>query len=151
MVLKIREKGDPILNAECVEMIPEDIVDGQTFWFVMDMFDTLTHYGGIGLAANQVGVNKRLFVIGLHDDLQLVMVNPKILEFKDWSGGEEGCLSIPGEMFLISRAKKIKIKFTNLQNETKIIIVDDPILARIIQHETDHLDGVLICDKQTSS
>ena len=147
MILKIREIGDPILKAECIEMIPDDITSNETFWFVMDMFDTMTHYDGIGLAANQVGVNKRLIAVQLNDRLQLAMVNPKILEYKNWSDDEEGCLSIPDKKFIISRAQKIKIKFVNLQNETKITVIDDPLIARIIQHEVDHLNGLLLEDK----
>jgi peptide deformylase len=101
---------------------------------------------GIGLAANQIGVSKRILVIDV--GRALAMINPTIWEYKNWVMGEEGCLSIPDENYEIKRATWIKVKFTNVLGQEHEVVIDDPIIARVIQHEVDHLDGILICDKK---
>jgi peptide deformylase len=147
MILNIEKRGSPVLHSECVDLTPSEIKDERLARLVMDMLETAKHHDGIGLAANQVGVNKNLFIVTLGDNLQLALINPKILKATNWATKEEGCLSVPDENFLVSRARKIRIEFTNLNNEKMQLDVDDHLIARVIQHEVDHLKGILICDK----
>ena len=146
MILGVRKIGDPILKQRCEPFSNSEIEDHDSLIrLITDMANVMNESGGIGLAANQIGVSKRILVIDV--GTMLAMINPIIWEFKDWAEDEEGCLSIPGKMYNVKRATWIKIKFTNIYGQEHEIVVDDPILARVIQHEVDHLDGILICDK----
>lgn len=145
MIINVRRIGDPILKQRCEPVVAADINEDLTNSLIMDMIETMREHDGIGLAANQIGVSKRILVIDI--GVPLAMINPTIWEFKNWVVGEEGCLSIPGENYEINRATWIKIKFTNLQGQEHRVIIDDRIIARVVQHEVDHLDGILLCDK----
>lgn len=104
---------------------------------------------GIGLAAPQIGVSKRVVAIGLPVGLMLspfVMIDPKVV----WRSGNrtalaEGCLSIPGKRFLVRRPDKVKVSFTDLDGRRRLVEAGG-LAAKCLQHEIDHLDGVLICD-----
>lgn len=118
-----------------------------------EMLKTMRQAHGIGLAAPQIGELLRLVVVeqlpGM--DSPLVLINPKILHYS-WRKdvAEEGCLSIPGEYGLVKRSVSIKCEFINLNNQ-KIKIKVSGLLARVIQHEVDHLNGILFIDKKIKS
>lgn len=123
---------------------------------VKDMFDTMHQSNGIGLAANQVGVDKQILVVDISDmesgkgTKPIVVINPEILEEDGDVELEEGCLSIPDVREKVWRAEKIKLKYhdTNLKEQ---ILDADGWLARVLQHEIDHLNGVLFTDHLTAA
>lgn len=112
-----------------------------------DMFDTMYDEQGIGLAATQVDVHKRLVVIDLQDDRHepLVLVNPEIIERQGETISEEGCLSVPEYRADVPRAERIRVRAQNLDGETFELDADG-LLAICIQHELDHLRGILFVD-----
>jgi peptide deformylase len=113
---------------------------------VVDMFDTMYAHKGIGLAAPQIALSQRLTVIdvsaGEHEADKLVLINPEIIHRDGSQIGEEGCLSIPGFREDVKRAKNVTIRAQNTKGETFEVSGDD-LLARAMQHEIDHLNGVL--------
>ena len=114
---------------------------------VDDMFDTMYQEEGIGLAAPQVDILQRIITIDIEGDKQnqLVLINPEILASEGETGIEEGCLSIPGHRALVPRKEKVKVKALNRQGE-EVIYDADGLFAICIQHEIDHLNGVLFVD-----
>ncbi|AAP96618.1 peptide deformylase [[Haemophilus] ducreyi] len=126
---------------------PVTQVDDELNQFIDDMFDTMYQEGGIGLAASQVGVLKRVITIDIEGDKtnQVVLINPEILESCGETGIEEGCLSIPGYRALVPRKEKITVKALNRQGEEVIYHADD-LFAICIQHEIDHLNGIVFVD-----
>ena len=100
---------------------------------------------GVGLAAPQVGVRKRVVVIDVEDGNQYVLINPEILETSGSQTGQEGCLSVPGKCGQVTRADHVKAKALN-ENMEEYVIEADGLLARCILHECDHLDGKLYVD-----
>jgi peptide deformylase len=148
MILKIVKVPDPILESKTAlvkEITPEILK------LVKDMIDTCRKAQGIGLAAPQIGKSLRLCIINLeHLGLPpFALINPKIVR-TSWKkiNMEEGCLSIPGLYGMVKRPAKITIKATNIEGrETKFEA--DGILARVLQHEIDHLDGVLFTSKMS--
>ncbi len=142
MSLKIRLYPDPVLRrrAESIERITDEIRA-----LADQMTETLIKRVGYGLAAPQVGVLKRLIIVDVEDDFY-VLANPIILEQSaERALGIEGCLSIPGIEAEIERAKRIRVEGLTLKNE-KILIDAEDLLARVLQHEIDHLNGVLFID-----
>lgn len=123
---------------------PVTQVDKELNRFIDDMFDTMYEHEGIGLAAPQVGILKRVITIDIEGDKtdQVVLINPEIIESSGETGIEEGCLSIPGHRALVPRKEKVKVKALNRQGE-EIIFEADDLFAICIQHEIDHLNGVL--------
>lgn len=151
-ILPIKIYSDPILRkkAQSVKKISE--VDKK---FIADMIETMYAKDGIGLAATQVGVNKRICVISAtalggnytqNKGGELVIINPKIIKRSGSQIMEEGCLSLPGISAETKRALKVKVIFCDLEGR-EIKMDTEGLLARIIQHETDHLDGVLFIDR----
>lgn len=144
MVLKVVKYGDPILERKC-ELITE-FNTPELHKLVEDMFETMYSARGVGLAAPQVAVGKRLTVIdvtaGEEGGERLVLINPEIIAKDGTVVGEEGCLSIPGFREDIKRAKKVRARAQNVMGEFFEIEGED-MLARAIQHESDHLNGVL--------
>ena len=137
-IRNIRTLGDDILRAkakEITEMTPriEELID--------DMFDTMYEANGVGLAAPQVGIRKRLVVIDCGDD-PIVLINPVVLE----TSGLEGCLSVPGKTGEVTRPNYAKVKALN-ENMEEIIVEGEELLARCLLHEIDHLDGIMYVDK----
>ncbi|WP_166238112.1 peptide deformylase [Paenibacillus turpanensis] len=111
-----------------------------------DMADTMYDAEGVGLAAPQIGILKRVIVIDVGDDNGLIeMVNPEILEMDGEQFGPEGCLSIPGLNGDVKRAMRVKVKGLNRHGE-EIVIEGTELLARAFQHEVDHLNGILFTD-----
>ena len=119
---------------------------------VEDMFDTMYKRGGVGLAANQVGVLKRVVVIDLHSRTekegkeQIVLINPEIVAQEGEVVKEEGCLSLPGLYKKVKRAAYVKVKAQNLEGE-EFEIEGEGLLARALQHEIDHLKGIVFIDR----
>ncbi len=139
----IRLFGDPVLKQRARKV---EEIDGGLATLVDTMYDTMDEAAGLGLAAPQVGVQKRLFTYEIEDSGPSVIVNPEIVE----SSGEwvynEGCLSVPGLQFEIVRPRFVTLRGLDLDgNET--VIEADELLARLFQHEIDHLDGVLLLDR----
>jgi len=142
-VTPIRLFGDPILRSPADPVVDFDL---ELRRLVRDMTDTLLDAQGAGLAAPQVGVGLRVFVFDV-DDVQGHLINP-VLEFPDAEeqDGQEGCLSIPGVYIDTVRRQHVIAKgYTELGDPVQI--VGDGMMARCLQHETDHLDGVLFLDR----
>ena len=112
---------------------------------IEDMIETMYEANGVGLAAPQVGVLKRIVVIDVGEGL-IVMINPVILETSGSQTGDEGCLSVPGKAGQVTRPNYVKVKFLNEDME-ECIIEGEELLARAICHETEHLDGHLYTEK----
>lgn len=151
-IIPITVYGDQILRTT-----PEKIkkVDDQLIVDIQNMFNTMRNASGIGLAANQVGINKSLFIVdispveGYEETKPLVMINPEIVLFSDETTFyEEGCLSLPLLNADVERPEKIKVKFLDTDENEQIIEADE-LLARVIQHEYDHLIGKMIPDRVT--
>ncbi|WP_439236490.1 peptide deformylase [Lonepinella koalarum] len=115
--------------------------------FIDNMFETMYEHEGIGLAATQVNVHQRVITIDIDGDKtnQIVLINPEILQSSGEAGIEEGCLSIPGFRGLVPRKEKVTVKALNRQGE-EFTFETDGLLAICIQHEIDHLNGVLFVD-----
>lgn len=126
---------------------PVTQVDDELNKFIDDMFETMYEHEGIGLAAPQVAVQKRVITIDIEGDKtnQVVLINPEILESSGETGIEEGCLSIPGHRALVPRKEKVKVKALNRKGE-EVIYDADGLFAICIQHEIDHLNGILFVD-----
>ncbi len=145
MKLPIVTHPNPVLRAHSTE-IAEATDEIKTLAY--NMIETMVAAQGVGLAAPQVGKTIRLIIVG--DKAQLPMINPVITARsfrKDVM--EEGCLSIPGVSVAVKRSTGITVQYTNLDGE-RISLKQKGFLARVIQHEVDHLDGILIIDKVTS-
>ena len=146
MKLEVRLLGDPVLRARAGEVA--EITD-QTRQLIRDMFETMYAEEGVGLAAPQVGISERIIVVDpQQDDLPaFALVNPVILEFsKETEKGEEGCLSIPGVRDLVERSYHIIARGVTPEGEERHLDLEG-LPARIVQHEVDHLDGVLFIDR----
>jgi peptide deformylase len=137
----IRIVGDPVLVERASDVTE---IDGRFVKLVDDMFTTMYDAPGVGLAAPQVGVGKRFFVYDEGDDPS-VLINPSITGSDgEWSYSE-GCLSIPGLHFEIVRPRRIEVTGVDLDGNEVVFEAED-FLARVIQHELDHLDGVLMLE-----
>lgn len=142
-LLKIREIGDPVLRSKAKKI---DEVNKKTNDLIDNMFETMYAEEGVGLAAPQVGMLKRIAVVDIREENKIVLINPEIIEEEGKAIMEEGCLSIPGEIGDVIRAEKIKVR--SLDREGKVVEFEaEGFEARAIQHEIDHLDGVLFVDK----
>lgn len=145
--MKIYKLGEEILREKCEPVKPEEIND-ELRSVLNEMFETMISANGVGLAAPQVGINKRFFVAMADDEIRRVFINPTIIKTStDLVDYEEGCLSIPGVYENIKRPSKVSVSATNENGKHFTIEEADGILARIIQHENDHLDGVLYIDR----
>ena len=145
-VREIVKYGDLILRKQCRDV--EDIFSVSTL--VEDMFDTMYEEDGIGLAANQIGEDLNLFVIDIsHKDeaeKPRVFINSKIIDKKGECLSVEGCLSIPGIQVELKRSEFITLQYYSLEGEQKKREFND-LMARAIQHEMDHLNGIFIIDR----
>ena len=143
----VRVYGDPALRTKAK---PITEFDGSLLELVTDLYQTMTAYNGVGLAANQVGVVQRVLVIDLPIDdetrARFALVNPELSERTGTETGEEGCLSIPGIYEDVKRAKTLRVRGLN-EHGKPLDFVAEGFLARAIQHEVDHLDGVLFVDR----
>lgn len=138
----IRVKGDDVLGKVCKE-VPKMTL--RTKMLIDDMLDTMYDASGVGLAAPQVGVLKRIVVIDVGEG-PIVMINPEILETSGEQTGEEGCLSVPGKYGIVTRPNYVKARALNEDME-EYTIEGEGLLARAICHELDHLDGHLYVEK----
>ncbi|MBQ7247341.1 MAG: peptide deformylase [Lachnospiraceae bacterium] len=146
-VRNIREIGDEILrkHAKPVEQMTERVAR-----LIEDMFDTMYEADGVGLAAPQVGILRRIFVVDTTMDesepQRYVMINPEILEKDGEQEGMEGCLSVPGKHAVVKRANRVKVRAQD-ENMEWFELEAEGLLARAIQHEYDHLDGIMYVDR----
>ena len=141
---EIRLVGDPVLRTRCPEVTD---IDGALARLANDMITTMYEAPGVGLAANQVGVQKRLFVYDIQDGTgPKVVINPVLADVRDEWEYEEGCLSVPGLSWPIVRAKEVHLTGLDLDGN-ELSIEGDELLARVFQHETDHLDGMLLLER----
>ena len=138
----IRVFGDPVLKQRAKDVTD---VDGALVRVVNTMVDTMYDASGVGLAAPQVGVQKRLFTYDVGDGAQ-VLINPEIVETEGEWAYEEGCLSIPGFHFEIVRPKLVTITGVDIDGD-EVVVQGDELLGRVFLHELDHLDGVLMLDR----
>src|SRR4051812_4613967 len=140
---QIRLYGDPVLKQRAADVTE---VDSRLVRLVDDMIPTMYEAAGLGLAAPQVGVQKRLFVYDLHDDTgPKVVINPTISEARGEWVYEEGCLSVPGLHWDIVRPKEVHLTGLDLDGN-EVSFEADELLARLFQHELDHLEGKLLID-----
>lgn len=140
----IRLVGDPVLRQAASEVTE---IDGRLVRLAQDMITTMYEAPGIGLAAPQVGVQKRMFVYDIHDDQgPRTIVNPVISETRGEWVFEEGCLSVPGLSWEIVRPKEVHLTGIDLDGN-EVSFEADELLARMFQHEVDHLDGLLLLDR----
>ncbi len=141
--------GDPVLHRPS-EPVPE--IDGSVAELLQDMVETMYAASGVGLAANQVGVTRRIAVIDLSvgarpEDL-LVLINPEIVEVQGSVSEEEGCLSFPGITEILARPERVVMRALNLDGAA-YTLDGTGLMARAICHEVDHLNGVLFVDRLT--
>ena len=157
-ILKVARMGHPVLRTRAREVDPTEIRSPQIQRLIDDMFDTMREYQGVGLAAPQVHESVRIFVAGFADDPEdeeddapkvplMALINPEITPVpgelvEDW----EGCLSIPDIRGRVPRARQVSVKVYDRRGK-RIEIRASGFTARVIQHETDHLDGVLFFDR----
>ena len=143
MALDIRMFGDPVLNTPAA---PVESFDGSLAHLAEEMLLTMREHEGVGLAANQVGRLKRILVAAVEDE-EFVIVNPVVEEAAETTGKDlEGCLSIPGIQVEVERPTEVKISGQD-PSGAPLQIEASGLVARIFQHEIDHLDGVLILDR----
>ena len=140
-IRNLRFEGDPILrktSKEVKEITPK-IVE-----LVDDMLETMYEANGVGLAAPQVGILKRIVVIDVspEGDQPIILINPEVIEKSGEQTGYEGCLSVPGKTGIVTRANYCKVKALN-ENMEEIIVEGEELLARALQHEIAHLEGEL--------
>jgi len=150
MVLEVKTFPDKILR---VKSQPVTEIDESIIKLLDDMVQTMHASNGVGLAAPQVGISKRIIVIdtsaGEDESMILRVINPEIFNEEGEQLGEEGCLSVPGEYEHVRRAEKITVKALDL-NGKPYTLEAEGFLARVFQHEVDHLDGVLFIDRLPS-
>lgn len=143
-IREIRKDSDPVLRKTSR---PVEAITDRIKILVEDMIETMYEAEGVGLAAPQVGILKRVIVVDLYDDTGIkVLINPEIMEEEGSYLDTEGCLSIPGVSGYVERPQRLKVKGLNLKGE-EIIIEGEGLLSRALCHEIDHLNGVLFTDK----
>lgn len=144
--LEIRLMGNPVLRerAEAIDAVTDDVRD-----LARDMFDTMYGEDGVGLAANQVGVMRRLIVVDPREEgvAPRALVNPRVVSAgEETDRAEEGCLSIPGLREIVERKSSVVVEALDLEGEL-VRIEAEGLHARVLLHEIDHLDGVLFLDR----
>jgi peptide deformylase len=143
----VRIYGDPVLRQKAREVTG---VDETVRQLIEDLRDTMRAYNGVGLAANQIGVAQRVLVVDVPVDdehrVQLALVNPTVRQRSGTETGEEGCLSIPGIWEDVTRARKVVVEGLD-ETGRAVSIPAEGYLSRALQHEVDHLDGVLFVDR----
>ena len=138
----IRVIGDSVLNKKCKEV---KAVNDRTKVLIEDMIDTMREANGVGLAAPQIGVLKRIVVIEIEPENVYVLVNPVILEQDGEQEGYEGCLSVPGKSGIVKRPNHVKVKAFDI-DMNEYTLEGEGLLARAICHECAHLEGELYVD-----
>ncbi|MCR4900555.1 MAG: peptide deformylase [Treponema sp.] len=144
MILEVVKLGEDILRQKA-QPVPE--VNDEIRQLAQDMFETMEAYDGVGLACPQIGKSLRMFVLTADDDIKRVFINPQIIQTSsEMSDYDEGCLSIPQVYETITRPAKVTVQALN-EKGRPFTLEADGLLARIIQHEYDHLDGILYIDR----
>ena len=141
-IRQIRVQGDDVLTKVCR---PVKEITPRIATLIEDMIDTMYEYDGVGLAAPQVGILKRIVTIDIGEG-PIVLINPEILETSGEQTGEEGCLSVPGKWGIVTRPNYVKVRALNEEME-EFEIEGEGLLARAFCHEIDHLSGHLYVDK----
>lgn len=141
---EIRVLPDPVLRTPCEEITT---IDERVRSLVADLVETVDYEGRAGLAANQIGVSLRAFSWNIEDEIGYVL-NPRIVELseEDYQDGDEGCLSVPGLWYPTRRAWYAKVVGTDLDGG-EVVVEGTELMARCLQHECDHLDGMLYLDR----
>lgn len=141
---EIRTIGDPVLRTPC-DPITE--IDDRVRSLVEDLLETVDHEGRAGLAANQIGVSLRAFSWNIEDEIGYVL-NPRIvaLSEEEYQDGDEGCLSVPGLWYPTRRAWYARVEGEDLDGK-QVVVEGVELMARCLQHEVDHLDGMLYIDR----
>ena len=155
-ILPVAQRGEAILNLTAAEVTKSELNSEWLNQLAVAMHDTMTERNGVGIAAPQVYVSKRVIIVASRSNLRypdapemdaVVMVNPEILESSEATVlGEEGCLSVPDERGQVARAETVKVRYLTMQGEP-IETIYKGFAARIVQHEVDHLDGVLFIQR----
>ena len=144
--MRITKLGEDILRQKAVPFEMEEIND-ELRSFIDEMFDTMNEANGVGLAGPQAGISKRIFVVVADDEVRRVFINPQIISTSSELGDyDEGCLSVPGVYETVQRPVKVSVQAYN-ENGKLFTLDADGLLARIIQHEYDHLEGMLFIDR----
>jgi peptide deformylase len=141
-IAAIRVYGDPVLNSRTTEVTE---IDGRIVALVERMIETMYAAPGVGLAANQIGVQRRIFVYDVGDGPTAV-INPEIVELEGEWTFEEGCLSVPGLSWEITRPNRVHLRGVDLDGK-ELSIEAEELVGRVFQHEIDHLDGLLLIDR----
>ena len=141
--LKIVKVGDEVLRKKCR---PVEVINQRTLQLLDDMAETMRDAQGVGLAAPQVGVLRRIVVIEVEEGNLIELINPKIIAYAGEQDGTEGCLSVPNKWGTVKRPMHVTVRATNRHGE-EFEITGSELLARAFCHEIDHLDGVLYADK----
>ena len=141
-IRQIRELGDDILRKKCK---PVTSMSLRTKIFINDMLDTMYEANGVGLAAPQVGVLKRLVIVDVGEG-PIIMLNPEIIHTEGEQTDHEGCLSVPGKMGTVTRPNVVTVRFQDPEMNWQEVTGTE-LLARAFCHELDHLDGVMYVDK----
>ena len=145
-VRKIVTYPAEILEQHCE---PVTMFDKKLAKLLSDMYDTMIEFDGVGLAAPQIGINKRIAIVSIDDDMETIeLINPEVIETSGEQTGAEGCLSFPDIYGEVTRPNFVKIKAQNRKGREMIIEAEE-FLARAILHEIDHLNGVLFTTKVT--
>ncbi len=140
----IRKDGDPILRKMCK---PQEVFDDRLALLVQDMIETMYEADGVGLAAPQIGVIKRIAVVDVYDDTGVkVLINPEIVEMRGEQCDLEACLSVPGHSGYVKRPQWVRVKAQDVKGNP-VEYTGEDLLAVAFCHEIDHLDGVLFIDK----
>ena len=144
--LQIRKVGDEALRKVCR---PVDAITPRILTLLDDMIETMRAADGVGLAAPQVGILRRIVVIEVEPGQVIELINPKIIAFSGEQDGQEGCLSVPGRWGMVKRPMHVTVRALNRKGE-EFEITGHELLARCFCHELDHLDGALYIDKAYS-
>ena len=143
-IRNLRYEGDEILKKKSRDV---EVIDEKIQILIDDMIETMHKYNGVGLAAVQVGILKRVVVIDLYDDNgPIVLINPVILKTKGEHEVDEGCLSFPNQFAKVMRPEEVVAEYTDRDGKRKKIKAKD-LLAQAISHEVDHLEGEVFIDK----
>ena len=141
--LQIRKVGDECLRKACR---PVDAITPRVLTLLDDMLETMRAANGVGLAAPQVGILRRIVVIEVEPGEVYELINPKIIAYSGEQDGQEGCLSVPGRWGMVKRPMHVTVRALNRKGE-EVEITGHELLARCFCHELDHLDGTLYIDK----
>ena len=142
-IYPIRTFGDPVLRSPTK---PIEEIDDAVRVLAQDMIETMYDAPGVGLAANQIGIQRRIAVFDAHDELgPRVMINPEIVETSGEYEFEEGCLSVPGHYWEIARPAFARVRALDLDGN-EVEYAGDELMGRVLQHEVDHLNGGLLLD-----